>query len=84
MLSQGRDEYDIPSDELISQTCGANYCPAQLVTTEEEIIPKNISEEIGDNFGISDQKRYTLAGIYLACSVGAALILAVLLDPLTR
>ena len=84
MLSQGRDEYDTPSDELISQTCGANYCPAQLVTTEEEIISKNMTEEIGDNFSISDQKLYTLSGIYLACSVGAALILAVFLDPLTR
>jgi len=83
VLSQGRDEYDSPSDDLISQTCGARYCPEQLVATVEEI-PHNVTEDIADNFSISSNKLYTLSGIYLACSVGAALILAIFLDPLTR
>ena len=63
------------SDEEIEPTdpgkCGINYCPWTNVSSE--------------NFGIDDDKTlYTLAGIYLACSVLAWIIVIIFLDPLSR
>ena len=63
------------SDEEITPTdpgkCGTNYCPWTNVSSE--------------NFGIDDNKTlYTLAGIYLACSVLAWILVIIFLDPLSR
>ena len=63
------------SDEEIEPTdpgkCGTNYCPWTNVSSE--------------NFGIDDDKTlYTLAGIYLACSVLAWILVIIFLDPLSR
>lgn len=58
----------------IDQICGVNFCPDT----------KFCSAEANATDSIRDSTRYTLAGIYLACSLTAAVILAIFLDPLTR
>ena len=57
--------------------CGANFCPA----VEE---PANKSGSVEDNFAVSKSSLYTLAGIYLACSLFSGIVISVLVDPLTR
>lgn len=58
--------------------CGVNFCP----DTEFCDANKNNSDD-GDG-GIQETTRYTLAGIYLGCSLIAAVLIALFLDPLTR
>ncbi|KAG4077935.1 hypothetical protein HA402_013435 [Bradysia odoriphaga] len=58
----------------VDKICGVNYCPDTKFC--------NAGENVTDT--IRDSTRYTLAGIYLACSLTAAVILAIFLDPLTR
>lgn len=58
----------------IEKICGVNFCPDTKFC--------NAAENATDS--IKDSTRYTLAGIYLACSLTAAVILAIFLDPLTR
>ena len=69
------------SDETLA-TCGPNYCPAQIVAddTKEEDSSEN------DNFEAASDlsNTYKIAGIYLALSFSAAVILAIFLDPLTK
>jgi len=63
--------------------CGVNYCPAPV--TEET--SKNSTEEEADNadnFSISKEKLYLLAGVYLACSVLSAIVVTLAVDPLSR
>ena len=63
--------------------CGVNYCPAPA--TEET--SKNSTEEEADNadnFSISKEKLYLLAGVYLACSVLSAIVVTLAVDPLSR
>ena len=50
--------------------CGIHYCP-------DTPLPE-------DNFSISNTQLYTLAGIYLACSVAAWIFVAIFLDPLSK
>jgi len=68
------------SDENIARLCGANYCPDTLKADDNA----NDTDSGDDNFKTSQSSIYTLAGIYLTCSLCAALILAIFLDPLTR
>ncbi|ODN04684.1 UNC93-like protein [Orchesella cincta] len=58
----------------ISTTCGVNFCP------DTEFCDKDFNS----TSGVTPSTRYTLSGIYLACSLTAAVLLAVFLDPLTR
>jgi len=85
ILSSGAPA-DQLSDATIAATCGSNYCPAKLVEDETPVVETIVSNltDAASNFGVSDESRYTLAGVYLACSVGAAIILAIFLDPLSR
>ena len=72
--------------------CGSGYCPAQLgsssniTETSEPTSSVTPSPEIidNDNFKTDITKIYIIAGIYLACSISAALIIAFFVDPLTR
>jgi len=80
VLSQGKDEIVISDDEMLS--CGANYCPDTLA--DESSDDNSTDDGSDDNFQTDKSSIYTLAGIYLACSLCAALVLAVFLDPLTR
>ncbi len=54
----------------ISQ-CGASFCPANVL--DGGAIEKP-----------SEEKIYLLAGIYLACALAAAIVVALCVDPLTR
>lgn len=58
----------------VDRICGVNFCPDTQFCNA------------GDNStdSIQPSTRYTLSGIYLACSLTAAVILAIFLDPLTR
>lgn len=58
----------------VDKICGVNFCPGTKFC--------NAAENATDS--IKESTRYTLAGIYLACSLTAAVILAIFLDPLTR
>merc|ERR1712106_790422 len=72
--------------------CGSAYCPAQLVSSSNitEILEVSSSvtaspEDIeNENFKTDITKIYIIAGIYLACSFSAAVIIALFVDPLTR
>jgi len=68
------------TDEVLA-TCGSQYCPAQIVKHET-----NITEDLDDNFEKAKDKTsiYTIAGIYLALSFLAAIIVSVFVDPLSR
>jgi len=76
---------DESSNENVTQpdlsTCGINYCPAAPSNESEE----SESEESGDdNFSATPIQLYILAGVYLACSLAAALTVALFVTPLTE
>ncbi len=62
----------------IENVCAAKFCPSTEFCKDIGA-DGNVTEN-----EVSETTRYTLAGIYLACSLTAALLLAVFLDPLTR
>jgi len=71
--------------ELVSvpdlSKCGINYCPAPAAIvsndTEQEI-------EDEDNFSASRYQLYILAGVFLACSIASAVVVALFVDPLSK
>merc|ERR1719435_607360 len=65
--------------------CGSVYCPAQLVASANISQSLDSSDDLeNNNFKTDITKIYIIAGIYLACSFSAALIIALFVDPLTR
>jgi hypothetical protein len=83
VLSSGQEEYSEVSDVDIAINCGSFYCPAQLASTSEMANMTDMDIEI-DNFETDITKIYIIAGIFLACSIMASLIIAFFVDPLTR
>ena len=74
------------SDEALA-LCGANYCPnveAPKTINASAGQEDKALEDIEDNFSASKSSLYTLAGIYLACSLLSAIIVSLLVDPLTQ
>ena len=77
----GADESNITATEEPEpkdlSTCGANYCP---------VVPKSSNDTSGsdDNFSASKNQLYILAGVFLACSISSALIVAKFVDPLSK
>ena len=71
-LGIGRNTTEISPESL--SKCGANYCPWSLEQKDEK----------EDNFETTKTQIYTLAGIYLACSLIGPLIIALLVDPLSK
>ena len=67
------------SDEFLL-TCGVNYCP-ESSSTEDANNTNNVTES---NFKTTDTQIYTLAGIFLACSILSPIVISALVDPLTR
>ena len=65
-----RDDSDESENTMDVKNCGINYCPWTPLPA--------------DNYDISDTKLFTLAGIYLGCSVLAWIFVALFLDPLSR
>ena len=77
MLSSGDSvTYSELSDCEMSR-CGAAFCPAQLADSDTPATSNK-------NFQTDITKIYIIAGIYLACSIMAAFIIAFFVDPLTR
>merc|ERR1711936_282551 len=96
VLSSGTDIYVELTDEQMGR-CGSNFCSQapvpDTVTAETLIAPTpgglvNATEEELDvpngNFATDISKIYIMAGIYLACSVTAAILIALFVDPLHR
>ena len=65
--------------------CGINYCPL-LESVDES--PQNQSlvdeQDNVDNFSATSNQLYTLAGVYLACSILSAVVVALFVDPLSK
>jgi len=80
IFSTGRNETDSGEDADFSK-CGVNYCPA---VTSNDDVPKPENKTETDNFTITIQQRYILAGVYLICSVLSAIIVSLFVDPLSR
>jgi len=84
VLSNDRNKTVSVSEEDM-KSCGAAYCPASLSSAPPTVNITELEPEPGNtNFDTSLSSIYSLAGIYLACSVTAALIIAIFVDPLTR
>ena len=80
VLSTDRNVTETEGEQDFSK-CGVNYCPAPPAIKTD--LPAN--EEVNeDNFSITKQQRYILAGVYLICSVLSAVIVALFVDPLSR
>lgn len=58
----------------VDKICGVHFCP------DTDFCDAGSDSDDG----VKDSTRYTLSGIYLGCSLIAAVLLAILLDPLTR
>ena len=76
-----QDAKEIDLDKL-GEVCGTNYCPDAVfptLNTTKSGLP--VGE---DDSPISKSSLYILAGIYLACSLASAAVVAIFVDPLTR
>jgi len=80
VLSSDNDDYIDLTDEEMSK-CGSNFCVA-----DSESSKNDSSDDVykKDNFDIDMTKIYIIAGIYLACSISAAITLAIFVDPLSK
>ena len=78
VLSSGLDTTSSLTDDDI-KFCGSSFCPGQTSSSAG----KN-ETDTNDNFQTDITKIYIIAGIYLACSLAAAVIIAIFVDPLTR
>jgi len=93
VFSSGNKTYVELTDEEMMK-CGSQYCAQEAApeTLKDETslaqTALNITEELmpkaGDNFKTDITQIYIIAGIYLACSVTAAVMIAVFVDPLSR
>ena len=83
VLSSGNNvtELDMGLSDAYLPQCGANYCPASAPVSSGNTTD---SDDDHDNFKTDITKIYTIAGIFLACSLAAAAIIAIFVDPLTR
>ena len=85
VLGKGKGDCNVTVEfEAISEYCGVQYCPDYwggkfaYKEAEKDQCPKEENKE-------QDILRlYLLAGIFLACSVAAAAIVAFLVDPLSK
>ena len=60
--------------------CGVNYCPA----VDNPNVNKTEIDHEEDNFSATSYQLYILAGVYLACSILSAVVLALFVDPLSK
>ena len=76
-----QDAKEIDLDKL-GEVCGTNYCPGvdfPTLNTTKSGLPVGEDDSV-----ISTKSLYILAAIYLACSLASAVVVALLVDPLTR
>ena len=93
VLSSGNETYVQLTDEEMA-LCGSSFCSQRTVATEsvepkpdEDLFTKDNKEEEAlpnANFDTDITKIYIIAAIYLACSLAAALLVAVFVDPLSK
>eukprot|EP00090_Calanus_glacialis_P024669 TRINITY_DN3833_c0_g1_i1.p1 TRINITY_DN3833_c0_g1~~TRINITY_DN3833_c0_g1_i1.p1 ORF type:complete len:502 (-),score=112.42 TRINITY_DN3833_c0_g1_i1:104-1609(-) len=90
VLSSGKTEVYTELSDAAMARCGSAYCPAQLAVSSNITLDptsgltESPADVENDNFKTDITKIYIIAGIYLACSFSAALIIALFVDPLTR
>ncbi len=82
----GRDteaNQTVLSEEFL-MTCGVNYCP-ESPASDTPSSDNSTSESVTEgNFKTTTTQIYTLAGVYLACSLISPLVISALVNPLTR
>lgn len=64
-------------------TCGVNYTP----WPNPNKVVKNVTKSddgCDEQFGATTTELYTLAGVFLACSILSALVVAKFVDPLSK
>jgi hypothetical protein len=91
VLSAGTNE-SLSLNETDLLLCGSAYCPAQIVSGTEEEPETAVNSSSGslssslelESFSTDRERIYVLAGIYLGCSICAALIIALFVDPISR
>ena len=93
VLSSGNETYVQLTDEEMA-LCGSSFCSQRTVATEsmeskpaEDLFTMEDKEEEAlpnANFDTDITKIYIIAAIYLACSLAAALLVAVFVDPLSK
>jgi len=76
LSSEEKNETETLTDLSI---CGVNYCPKEDAPKED-----NATSAEDDNFSASKTQLYTLAGVYLACSIMSAIVVALFVDPLSK
>ena len=85
-LGIGRNETQVSEAEL--SRCGSNFCPWSISSQDNETNKgneeKTTASGVEDNFETTKVQIYTLASIYLACSLLAPLIISLFVDPLRR
>ncbi|XP_071529452.1 UNC93-like protein [Panulirus ornatus] len=74
VLSQGVVTDEDPDEEAL-MSCGVNFCPHTHATSDTNIT--NLAKP-------PMSKIYTMASIYLVCAILSSVIIAFLVDPLTR
>ena len=72
-----------PTEDQLA-LCGANYCPKGPPKSDDDATTANATAAENENFNVDITRIYTLAGIFLACSLVAPVIVAVLVDPVSR
>ena len=98
VLSSGTSTYVELTDEQMGR-CGSSFCsqaPVPDTVTDESLIAPTLGGllnattegEVEDvpngNFATDISKIYIMAGIYLACSITAAILIALFVDPLHK
>lgn len=83
VLSTGKNATASEITEEALAKCGLNYCPAVPQPPKNETVSE-AEETVEDNFKTSLTQIYTLAGVYLVCSVVSAVVVALFVDPLSK
>ena len=84
-LGIGRNQTEIDPETTIS-TCGVHFCPADGSTEKDDTEKFNNGSNtiVDENFKTTDTQIYVLAGVYLACSLLAPILIAIFVEPLSR
>ena len=83
VLSPGGDTSNVTVD-IDFNTCGVNYCPWTGKEEAKEVANDTSPAPKDDNFSTSKNQLYTLAGVYLVCSIASAIVVALFVDPLSK
>lgn len=86
VLGTGVDQGNVTAEQLLQ--CGVNFCPAaeEEPEPEPEASTSSPAEEGAENanFSADPTRVYVLMGVFLACSLVAPAMVALLVDPIKR